>query len=134
MELTDQILTTFMAEDKEQGNFFSLGPVVAKHYPRHAPARLAKTLDRLEEKGFIKTSTRKIKGIPEFVKVTSAAYTYFEEKENQRAAWEHRRRSELRRSPEPVAEMPQPGKLKFAFYYLLGLLSGAVLMWIKLAI
>jgi hypothetical protein len=134
MELTDQILTTFMVEDKEQGNFFSLGPVVAKHYPRHAPARLAKSLDRLEEKGFIKTSTRKIKGIPEFVKVTSAAYTYFEEKENQRAAWEHRRRSEFRRPPETAADLPQPSRLKFARYYVFGVLSGALLMWVKLAL
>lgn len=134
MDFADQLLATFVAEDKEQGNFFSLGPVLTKHYSRHTSAKITKTLDKLEEKGYIKTSTRKIKGIPEFVKVTSAAYTYFEEKENQRAAWEHRRRSELRRSPEPVAEMPQPGKLKFAFYYLLGLLSGAVLMWVKLAL
>lgn len=134
MELTDQILATFMAEDKEQGIFFSLPPVLAKHYPRLTPAKAVKILDRLEEKGFIKSSARKTKGVPDFVQVTAAAYAYFEEKEARRLAVRQRQPAEFAlRSIEAAEPEPRPGRLKFALYYGFGVLSGAALMWVKLA-
>lgn len=134
MEQVDQILATFMAEDKEQKIFFSLPPVLAKHYPRLTPAKVVKILDRLEEKGFIKASALKTKGVPDFIQVTAAAYAYFEEKEAKRLAVRQRQPAEFAIRPIETAEPePQPGRLKFALYYVLGVLSGAALMWVKLA-
>ena len=134
MEQVDQILATFMAEDKEQKIFFSLPPVLAKHYPRLTPAKVVKILDRLEEKGFIKASARKTKGVPDFVQVTAAAYAYFEEKEARRLTAKQRQAAEFAlRSIEAAEPEPRPGRLKFALYYVVGVLSGAALMWVKLA-
>ena len=134
MEQSDQILATFMAKDKEQGIFFSLAPVLAKQYPRLTPAKAVKILDRLEEKGFIKSSTRKTKGVPDFIQVTAAAYEYFEEKEARRLAVRQRQPAEFTLRPVEAAEPePRPGRLKFALYYVFGVLSGAALMWVKLA-
>ena len=134
MEQAEQILATFMAEDKEQGIFFSLPPVLAKHYPRLTPAKAVKILDRLEEKGFIKSSARKTKGVPDFIQVTTAAYAYFEEKESIRLAVRQRQPAEFVLRPIEAAEPePQPSRMKFALYYVFGVLSGAALMWVKLA-
>ena len=134
MELSDQILATFMAKDKEQGIFFSLPPVLTKHYPRLTPAKAVKLLDQLEEKGFIKSSARKTKGVPDFIQVTAAAYAYFEEKESKRLAVKRRQPAEFAIRPIEAAEPePRPGRLKFALYYVFGVLSGAALMWVKLA-
>ena len=134
LEQADQILATFMAEDKEQGIFFSLPPVLTKHYPRLTPAKAVKLLDRLEEKGFIKSSARKTKGVPDFIQVTASAYAYFEEKEAKRLAVRQRQPAEFTLHPIEAAEPePRPGRLKFALYYVFGVLSGAALMWVKLA-
>lgn len=133
MELSDQVLKTLMDADQKRGNFFSLKSITEKHHPTLTPARIAKIIDCLEEKGYIQTSTHKTKGVPHFIKVNSAAYTYFKNREARKAIVELKKAGLAEQSQHAAEESESVAwNLKMALiYYSAGLMSGIVLMWVK---
>jgi hypothetical protein len=134
MEIHDQVLKTLVDADKPRGNFFSLKPIMERQYPAFSQAKIAKILAHLEADGFLQTSTRKTKSVPHFVKLTSAAYTHFKEKEARTSMLIERARARAEERVEVEVEEPKHdsgniGAVMIA--YAVGLISGIFLMWIR---
>lgn len=132
MEINDQVLKTLTDADRKKGNFFSLAPLMEKNHPILPQVKIAKIMNRLEEKGFIRTSSRKTRGVPHFVKVNRSAHSYFEEKEERKALLE-RKRSDPAPTCFPRFAEPDPPKTgwslrKIFLIYTAGLITGIALM------
>ncbi len=85
MDEKDRVLKTLLDEDKKQGNFFSLHYTLDKAHPDLDRDDILRILERFEAKRLISLSAKRIKGTP-FVRVNSAAYSYYNNREQRQAA------------------------------------------------
>lgn len=134
MEMNEQVLRSLMEADQQRGIFFSLQPIMERQYPRLPQAKIARIMEKLEEQEFISTSTRKSKGVPQFVRVNPAAYSYFKEREERMARIDFERTRAIGRYL--YAEPPERGwhfKSVLAGF-VAGIFAGfLLLLWLRAA-
>jgi hypothetical protein len=132
MDEKDRVLKTLLDEDKKQGNFFSLHFTLEKAHPDLDRADILQILEKFEAKRLISLSAKRIKGTP-FVRVNSAAYSYYNNREQRQAAEEAARAEAEAQALAEIEEWEERSwnYKMIAFGFVGGLLTGIALMWLK---
>lgn len=132
MDEKDRVLKTLLDEDKKQGNFFSLHYTLEKAHPDLERADILRILEKFENQRLISLSAKRIKGTP-FVRVNSAAYSYYNNREQRQAAEEAAKaavESQAMAEIEDWEERTWNYKL-ISVGFVGGLITGIALMWLK---